>query len=439
MLSRPALMLVLLLTTAACSRPVGSPPGLATVVTRGDTLVRLDAEGYDSTGAPITADTPMRVASITKSFTAAAVLTLVDEGRVGLDQPLVTYVSDFRMADERASAITVRHLLNQTSGLADYTVDIRATQRAADLATLVATLRSGTLAAAPGTRYAYCNVNYELAARLVEVVDGRPFAEAMRARVFNPLGMKDSAIGTTPADGYISLFGWWVARHELPGFRGGAGGAVTTARDMGRWLIAQAGHGSLLSPASLRELHTPGAVARGYAMGWGPIDIAGRTLLVHSGNLFTYTAVQAIDQQTGEGWAVMTNSAALGDPTFETLLALVGRTEVSHSERPLVEAGLAATAIVSVLLAAIGVRRPRRPRRLWRLLPPLVPLAVLATTPQWISMLTHGRTVTWPQMTYFPAPLTITLAVVALAGVLTFVARLRWALSSRNHMRRATR
>ncbi len=75
----------------------------------------------------------------------------------------------------------------------------------------------------------YCNVNHDLAARLVEVVDGRPFPEAMRERVFNPLGMADSSIGDTPTDGYISLFGMRVPRPELPGFRGGAGGVVTTA------------------------------------------------------------------------------------------------------------------------------------------------------------------------------------------------------------------
>jgi CubicO group peptidase (beta-lactamase class C family) len=428
---RPALLLFLLMTAAACTPSVGGPPGLATVVTRGDEVVRLEANGHDSTGAPLTPDTPVRVASITKSFTAAAVLTLVDEGRVLLDEPLVTYVPDFRMADERAAAITVRHLLNQTSGLADFTVDIAATHRAPDLAAYVATLGTATLAAAPGTRYRYCNVNYELAARLVEVVDGRPFAEAIRARVFTPLGMNDTTIGTTPADGYISLFGWWIARSELPGFRGGAGGAVTTARDMGRWLISQSGHGALLSSSSLRAMHTPGPAARNYAMGWGPLEVAGRMLLVHSGNLFTYTAVQAIDSASGEGWAVMTNSASLTDPAYDTLLALVGNTEVSHSGRMLVEAGLAAAALLSVLLAAIGIRRAHRVRRPWRLLPPLIPVVVFATIPQWVSILVNGRTVTWAQMTYFPASLTMTLAVLALAGMVTFLARLRWILNSR--------
>jgi hypothetical protein len=165
-------------------------------------------------------------------------------------------------------------------------------------------------------------------------------------------------------------------------------------------------------------------------MGWGSLEVAGRTLLVHSGNLFTYTGVQAIDPESGEGWAVLTNSASLTDPAYDTLVALVGNTEVSRRERTLVEAGLAAAALLSVLLAAIGVRRAHRLRRPWSLLPPLIPVVVFATIPQWVSILVNGRTVTWAQMTYFPVSLTMALAVVALAGMATFLARLRWILRS---------
>ncbi len=223
------ILLSLLVITATLTVPVHAAPGMAKVATRGDAVIMSKGEGRDANGAPITADTPMRVASLSKSFTAAAVLTLVDEGRIVLDRPVIAYLPEFRMADARAAAITVRQLLNQTSGLSDRTVDIGATQRAADLAGYVAALRPGRLAATPGTQWAYCNVNYDVAARLVEVVDGRPFREAMRERVFNPLGMVNSSIGGTPANGYISLFGVWIARPELPGFRGGAGGGVTTA------------------------------------------------------------------------------------------------------------------------------------------------------------------------------------------------------------------
>lgn len=437
------MLLIALGTAVHLAVPLGGQPGMASVSTRGGTVVRVDVTGRDANGGPITADTPMRVASLSKSFTAAAVLTLVDAGEVELDRPIARYLPEFRMADPRASAITVRHLLNQTSGLSDRTVDVDATQRAANLAAYVAALASGRLAAPPGTHYEYCNVNYEVAARLVEAVDGHPFAEAMQQRVFGPLGMTNSSIAAPdrangremragPPDGYISVFGVWVARPELPGFRGGAGGVVTTATDMGRWLISQAGHGpQLVSAASRRAMQTPGAAAGNYAMGWGVERAAGRTLLVHPGNLFTHNAVQAIDPATGEGWAVLANSASLWDPTYDELLALVGGTDPPRGRRQLIEGALGAVALVAVGLGLSGVRRARRPRPAWRLFPPLVPGAVFATCPQWVSFLMNGRRVTWAQMTYFPAPLTITLGVAALAGLVTLTARLRWAGSSR--------
>ncbi|MEV6637345.1 serine hydrolase domain-containing protein [Actinoplanes sp. NPDC051470] len=414
-----------LLPVPGNSAPANNEPGLAYVVTKGDGVVRVVGEGRDSNGDPVGPDTPMRVASVSKSFTAAAVLTLVDEGRVALDRPVASYLPEFRMADPRAASITVRQLLNQTSGLSDRTVDIDATQEAPDLAGYVAALRTGRLARTPGTDGEYCNVNYDVAARLVEVVDGRPFAEAMRGRIFGPLGMTRSKVGDTPANGYNSVFGVWVERRELPAFRGGAGGVVTTAADMGRWLISQTGHGPrIVSAAGLREMHTPGPAAGTYAMGWGVEHADGRTLLVHSGNLFTYTAVEAIDPATGEGWAVMTNSASPVDRTYDQLLALAGGREPELNWRPgTLETALGVIALLALGLGVLGVLRARRWRgRTWRLVPLLVPTVVLATCPLWMSVLI-GRTVTWAQMTYFPVPLTITLAVAALAGLATAAAR----------------
>ncbi|GII76286.1 serine hydrolase [Sphaerisporangium rufum] len=417
-------------------------PGLSAVVTRGDRIVHATGTGHDASGRPVTADTPMRVASVSKSFTAAAVMTMVDEGRVALDRPVAAYLPEFRMADPRAGRITVRQLLNQTSGLSDRTVDIAATQRATSLAGYLRALRAGTLAAEPGARYEYCNVNYDVAARLVEAVDGRDFAGAMSARVFGRLGMKASAVGdrvVRPADGFISLYGAWVSRAELPGFRGGAGGIVTTAGDMGRWLIGQTGHGPrMVTPKSLAAMHEH-APGTGYAMGWGEQVVAGHRLLVHSGNLFTYTAVQAIDPATGSGFAVLTNSASLYDDTYDILLGLVAladgrRPAAPGGTRQLTELALGLIALTAFGLGVLGVRRSgrwarRRAGRAWwrtafRLAGGLVPAAVLATCPQWVSLLMNGRAVTWAQLTYFPAPLAITLAVAATAGLATAAARL---------------
>nr|WP_221382283.1 serine hydrolase domain-containing protein [Actinoplanes polyasparticus] len=414
-------------------------PGMSAVVTRGDQVVHASGFGRDSDGRAVTADTPMRVASLSKSFTAAAVLTLVDEGRVALDQPVVTYLPDFRMADARAARITVRQLLNQTSGLSDRTVDIGATQRAADLAGYLGALRPGRLAHDPGSRGEYCNVNFDVAARLVEVVDGRGFGDALRERVFGPLGMSASSVGDEASPGFISVYGAWVARAELPGFRGGAGGVVTTAADLGRWLISQNGRGPrVLTPGSLAVQHQPGS-GTDYAMGWGREVVDGRTLLVHSGNLFTYTAVQAVDPATGYGYAVLTNSASLHDDMYNVMLGLVAlgageRPEAPGGERQKLELGLALTALVAAGLGVLGVLRSERwarrragRSRWWtgiRLGGGLLPVVLLATYPQGVSFLSNGRTVTWAQLTYFAAPLTITLAVAALAGLATAVARL---------------
>ncbi len=418
-------------------------PGLSAVVTHHDRIVHASGHGHDADGGAVTEHTPMRVASVSKSFTATAVLTLVDDGRISLDEPVVSYLPEFHMADERARRITVRQLLNQTSGLSDTGVDIAAAEEATSLSEYVAALRDGTLAADPGTRWEYCNVNYELAARLVEVVSGQPFGDYLRERVFTPLGMSSSAVDAsevTPALGHNSLFGLWFSRSELEGFldNGGAGGVVTTARDMGRWLIAQNGHGStVVALESLAELHRPVTEAE-YAMGWGRQRVGERDLLVHSGNLFTYTAVQAVDPGTGWGFAVLVNGAGLYDDAYEVLTGLVelsqgGTPDAPGGSRQVVELVLGLFAFTAIGLGVLGVVRARRWTRArgrdawWRLGMRLagvaVPVVVFAAYPDLVSVLMNGRTVTWEQLTYFALPLTVTLALAALASAATVVAR----------------
>ncbi|MEW9554404.1 serine hydrolase domain-containing protein [Nonomuraea sp. NPDC050783] len=416
-------------------------PGASVVVTHDGEVVHAAGYGTDSEGRPITADTPMRVASVSKSFTAAAVMTLVERGRIRLDEPVAAQLPGFRMADPRASRVTVRQLLDQTSGLSDTTADINALEEETTLAGYTARLSGARLRADPGTRWEYCNVNYDLAARLVEVAGGQDFGAYLRDHVFGPLGMKSSAVSdqvVRPADGYNSVYGLWLPRPELPSFLNGSGsgGVITTAADMGKWLVAQTGDGRpLVKKQSLETMHTPSAV-HPYAMGWG-VEETGQ--LVHSGNLFTYTAVEAISPRTGYGFAVMTNSAALQDDTYTIMLGLTalseGRTpEPLGGERRLYEGVLAAIALLAAGLGLLGTLRARRwaarrsgaPR--WRvalrLLPALLPAVVLATYPDWTSFLMNGRTVTWAQLTYFAAPLSITLLVAALAGAAATVARL---------------
>ena len=286
-------------------------PGVAVVVTHGEDVV-VETAGSDG-HSPVDADTRFRVASLTKSFTATAVLQLVEDRRVDLDQPVTRYLPEFTTADPRSDAITVRHLLNQSTGLTDGTLGFdqyadgpRTAKEAAAL------LRSSKLAYDPGTDWDYCNPNYWVAARLVEVVSGEAFSDYLRRHIFNPLGMTRTTHHDVPAEAnnvattHSYVFGHAVHVGNAPGFAGGAGGVVTTAADLGKWLLFQGGHrapgqqGHVLGSDLLDEMHRRQSPVRqysvGYALGWWngePAD-GGIKRISHTGTGGGMTAYQGL-------------------------------------------------------------------------------------------------------------------------------------------------
>jgi CubicO group peptidase (beta-lactamase class C family) len=178
----------------ADSREVTRIPGMAVAIVRGGEVVHAAGYGTDGRGDPVTPQTPFRVGSLTKSFTAAAVLQLADEGRIALDAP----VQDYLPASGVSSRITVRHLLNQTGGLADSAVP-SLNDSGQDLAQRVASLRDARLVSEPGREFHYTDVNYQVLARLIEVVSGQPWAAHLAERVFALLGTTDTVAGATAA------------------------------------------------------------------------------------------------------------------------------------------------------------------------------------------------------------------------------------------------
>lgn len=233
-------------------------PGAVVTVVKDDTVVYAAGLGHTAGGEAITADTPMPLASLSKSFTALAVLRLADQGRIDLDAPVRRYLPEFTMADPRAGQITVRQLLQQTSGMSDRTFPELTLPAPDDLKDAVAMLRTAPLAAPPGTRMIYHNPNYAVAARLAEVVSGTPFADFMAATVFRPLGMTSTRTVNTTEElpgagaGYIRAYGRLIERAHPKWFVNGSYGVVSTTHDLGKWLITQNGHGDALPETSSR-------------------------------------------------------------------------------------------------------------------------------------------------------------------------------------------
>jgi CubicO group peptidase (beta-lactamase class C family) len=395
---------------------------------------------------------------VSKSFTSLAVLQLVDAGQLSLDDPVVTHLPEFRLADPRGAHITVRQLLNQTSGLADREVPDLSRPQPRTLTEATTSLSSAHLIATPGTQFNYHNPNYQVAARLVEVVSGKPFDTYLREHVFQPAGMASSltsAFDNQPvpglADGHVLAYGHPVPAPAPHTFDQGAGAVVSTAADLARWLVVQANGGRtadgvrLVSQSSMTTMHTP-STPSGYALGWdtdGPV--AAPTRLEHSGNLLTYSAYQAVLPQSGYGIALLFNSGSpfLRDQTaiYRDVLRLVEGTDQaaapSRVTTPALDAVLACLTVGVLVLGAHGGLVSRRWARRHShsqggiargLLPPVTVLALIAAVPAIVGRLTGGRDVTWVTAAYSWPGLVVFLAAALVAAATTLIAR-SWQLS----------
>ncbi len=304
-------------------------PGLALGIVENDRITYLRGFGKaDDSGRPVTPSTPFIIGSLAKSFTALAVMQLVEEGKVELDAPVQRYLPRFRVADERASAaITVRHLLNQTSGLSTKTG--RTFQGSGDISNsalekTVRKLSSVELTAPVGKTYQYSTVNYAVLGLIVQTVAGRSYESYVQTEIFDPLQMRGSFTSAAAAEphGLATGYHYWFGRPraaDLPYNRGlvPAGYLISDAEDMSHYLIAQLNKGryrsaSVLSPDGVDELHRPAVqtpeTGTSYGMGWfvGPIN--GIPAIHHQGETFNFHANAVLVPGTRTGVIVLINA-----------------------------------------------------------------------------------------------------------------------------------
>jgi CubicO group peptidase (beta-lactamase class C family) len=275
---------------------------------------------------PVTPATQFRLASVTKQFTAAAILLLAEDGRLGLDEPVRKWLPSL---PEAARDVTIRHLLTHTSGLIDYeeVIPEGLTKQLHDIDVLRLLETQDRTYFPPGTGYRYSNSGYALLALIVERVSGQTFATFLRERVFQPLGMHatvahEEGISTLAnrAFGYSEIDGRWVRTDQSQTSAVlGDGGIYSTIEDLAKWDAALR-ENRLLEPESLKAAYTPATATDvpdvAYGFGW---RITGETVW-HSGETIGFRNVLVRYPKRGLTVVVLTNR---NDPEpYEKALAI---------------------------------------------------------------------------------------------------------------------
>ncbi len=282
------------------------------------------AQAYGS--ARLDPDTPaaptMRysIGSISKQFTAAAILLLAEEGKLSLDDPVSKYVSGLTSGNQ----ITIRQLLSHTSGYQDYWPQDYVPPmmlQPISAAEIMDRWARKPLDFEPGTKWQYSNTNYVIAGAIVEKVSGVPLLQLLSQRVFTPLGMKSvsdtnaNKLPPTDPGGYFryALGPLHPAPKEGRGWMFAAGELAMTAEDLAKWDISIIDR-SVLKPASYREMETEVVLKDGvgtrYGLGMFVTSSNGHRILEHGGEVSGFTAENIVLPDDKIAVVVLTNQDA---------------------------------------------------------------------------------------------------------------------------------
>ncbi len=327
---------------------------------------------------PADAATIYQIGSVTKQFTAAAILRLHEQRRLDLDAPVNRYAPEMS-----TPALTVRMLLNQRSGLPDlntltFLQRVMPLSRRADGSFDEVRVNREIAALprdfAPGSRFGYSNSNYFVLGTIVERISGEPLATFFARNFFGPLGMTRTALAQ-PASANDVAVGYrlddkGVVRRAYPWnlrWLGGAGALTSTAEDLARWDVALLAH-RVLQPASLDEMWhglESGEGQGAYAMGWVADAIGSHRYVWHNGEVGGYHALNVLFPDDDLGFSILTN---LQDAKPEALVPGIAALYFSvggldrvlpHSAVVVVEASLAVS-LGALAIAIVAVATLRR-------------------------------------------------------------------------------
>ena len=262
------------------------------------------------------------IGSISKQFTAAAILMLQEEGKLSIDDPVGKYIPGLT----RGNDVTIRQILSHTSGYQDYWPEdyvMTPMLQPTSAQQILDTWAKKPLDFEPGTQWQYSNTNYVIAGRIVEVVSGQPLFEFITQRIFRPLGMTsvlnsdESNLTQADATAYYrhALGPLRPAPKEGRGWMFAAGELAMTAHDLALWdesLISR----SLLKPDSYKEMFTEVKLKNGdgtrYGLGVEVRDRDGHRSIEHSGEVSGFVSDNEVLIDDGVAVAVLTNQDAIG-------------------------------------------------------------------------------------------------------------------------------
>jgi CubicO group peptidase (beta-lactamase class C family) len=343
--------------------------GLAVGVIRNGHLEFFHGHGYADIAShtPITEDTVFRIGSITKTFTAIAVMQLWEQGLVDLDAPANDYLRAYRLIPAKTAdrPATVRHLLTHTAGLPMlvypsrvlkpiYGGMVKFGQR---VPTLAEFYRGGLrLVAEPGTRFTYSNHGFATLGQIVEDVSGQPLNRYLRDHIFAPLGMADTDLVRSQrveprlATGYALRTGGPRPVGDCELVTVGAGAVYSTTRDMTRYVAALLGrganeHGSVLKPETLASMfaphYQPDPRVPGVGLAFFRHNVGGHLVVEHDGLMPGFSSEMSVAPDDGVGVVAFTNGARSAKVWLEAEMSAllrhelgvpddVIRTEVAH-------------------------------------------------------------------------------------------------------------
>jgi CubicO group peptidase (beta-lactamase class C family) len=399
-------------------------PGVSLAIVEGDQIVHLRGFGRARPGGEAPSpETPFFIGSLTKSITALAVMQLVEAGKVELDAPVQRYLPWFRVADPQASAqMSVRHLLNQTSGLpvlpglanlGDFDDRPDAAERQ------VRALSRLKLTRPVGSKFEYSNTNYNVLGLIVETASGESYSDYIQQHIFDPLEMGHSYTSKSEAqqNGLAVGYRYWfgqpfpapnlsISPSSLP-----SGQLISSAEDIAHFLIAQLNGGrycgkQIISEAGIDELHLPAAEISEmgfslgyYGMGWISQEIGKSRIVSHSGIVPNFGAFMALVPEQKKGMVLLFNANhAVMKMTFDELgmgaaqrLAGEPPSPARLGAVPWVMRGMLLIPVLQVAGVVTTLRLLRRwradpalrpaPGRMWRqhILLPLIPNLLAAT------------------------------------------------------------